>query len=187
MNDKTKRMLELLDGQIQGCTLCDLYRNGRCKPYWSEESKYAIILEAPGKDEIDNNTPVIGKAGKILWETMDFFDLKREDFLIINSVNCRPVEGNKNAKPTDEELSLCRCWLRKYIKVLQPKKMIISGNYSLFTMTGEKGIMSKNGQSGFCFEFQVPVVYSVHPAMSLYNASKGKEKLYESIKAFKSL
>ena len=33
MNTKTFRMLSLLDEQIQKCKECNLYENGRTKPY----------------------------------------------------------------------------------------------------------------------------------------------------------
>lgn len=187
MNGKTKRLLELLDDQIIECTACNLFHNGRCKPSWSPESKYAMVLEAPGKKEVDGNMPVVGVAGGHLWNMAEHFGYKREDFLILNSVNCRPVDGNKNGKPTDTQMEACRNWIRKYLRVFKPEKMMIFGAYSLFTVLGKDGIMNHNGSVEFCEEFGVSVAKSVHPAMIIYNRTRGKQMLYEGFQAFKEL
>ena len=185
MNQKQTKMLHLLDKQIQQCTRCDLHENGGCKPYWTEQSKYIILGEAPGRNEVTSNEPFIGSAGKNLWSIMAEFGLTKEDFLIINSVNCRPVNGNKNGKPTKEQMLTCRPWIRKYIKVLHPELILVLGSYPLLTLTGLKGIMSLNGEVIHSAEFDVDTVMSIHPAMCIYKGEEGKQMLRESIKVFK--
>jgi len=187
MDRKTKRLLELLDNQIVECTACTLFHNGRCKPYWTPESKYAMVLEAPGKTEIEENIPVIGTAGRHLWDMAEHFGYKREDFLIINSVNCRPVVGNKNGKPTYFQTELCRDWVRKYLKVFKPEKMIIFGAYALFTLLNKNGIMKESGSVEFDEEFDTPIAKSIHPAMIIYNKTRGKQMLYDGFQAFKEI
>lgn len=187
MDRKTKRLLELLDNQIVECVACTLFHNGRCKPYWTPESKYAMVLEAPGKTEIEENIPVIGTAGRHLWDMAEYFGYKREDFLIINSVNCRPVVGNKNGKPTYFQTELCRVWVRKYLKVFKPEKMIIFGAYALFTLLNKNGIMKESGSVEFDEEFDTPIAKSIHPAMIIYNKTRGKQMLYDGFQAFKEI
>jgi len=180
MNNKQYRMLQLLKAQIEKCKSCTLSLNGCCSPYFTSESKYAIIGEAPGANEIEQNTPFIGKAGKHLWDIMGEYDFSREQFLIINTVNCRPVDGNRNGKPTIEQIETCRPWIRKFIKVLQPEAILSLGNYALYhTMNESNGIMKWNGTK--IHYYSIPTILSVHPSMSIYSGEKGKEMLRTSI------
>ena len=188
MNKKQLRQLQLLDNMIQECKLCGLYKNGRCKPYYSSDSKFAMILESPGRAEIENNTPVVGEAGGILWEMLNYFGFERKSFLIINSVNCRPVDGNRNGKPTNIEINTCRNWVRKYLKVLKPEKMFIFGRYSLLSVMKEDDSITKlNATVAWSNEFNCNVVKSIHPAYVIYNRSDGKMMLYNSVKKFKEV
>jgi uracil-DNA glycosylase len=70
MSTTNLKLLKLLDKQVQSCELCKLFTNGRAKPYWTEVSRYGIFLEAPGKDEVLQNTPVVGRAGEKLWSVL---------------------------------------------------------------------------------------------------------------------
>lgn len=185
MDKKQLRILSLLDNMIGECKKCSLFQNGRAKPYWVSSSRFAIIGEAPGFDEVRENSPFVGKAGNILWDAVKRNGLSREDFLIINSVNCRPVVGNKNGKPSNEQMEQCRPWIRKYLKVLKPRAILILGGYALFTILGESDIMKHSGKEVHSREFDCPVVISVHPAFTIYNPSKGEQLLKESIEKFR--
>lgn len=185
LSKKQIRMLELLDGMVQSCEKCSLYEHGRAKPHWTEHTKYAIIGEAPGADEVKENKPFIGKAGNALWEIMGEFKLSRRDFLIVNSVNCRPVNGNKNGKPTKIQMEACKPWIVKYLKVVKPEKVLILGNYALETMLNEGGISSRSGELSFLEDFGCYAYKCVHPAYAIYNKEKGIEMLRTSIRIFK--
>ena len=78
------RMLELLDDQISQCTSCELHEGGRVKPYWTPMSVLAGLGEAPGKEEVEQNEPFVGKAGDILGNSMAKNGFRKSDFLIIN-------------------------------------------------------------------------------------------------------
>jgi uracil-DNA glycosylase len=190
LSEKQIKLLELLDKQIQKCTKCDLYKNGRCKPYWTPEVKYVMVLEAPGFNEVEKNTPVVGDSGKELWKIANHFSLPREHFLIINSVNCRPIlpGTNRNGKPTKYQIETCRDWVRKYIKVLSlnnsVEKGIVMGGYSLFTIFHQEGIMKMNSSIEYSDEFKINFVKSIHPAMCIYSGDRGKSMLFESFKSF---
>lgn len=181
---KQIRMLELLDEQIQSCEKCSLHENGRAKPFWTEESRYAICGEAPGSNEVTYNSPFVGEAGKNLWTVLERNALYRKDFLIINSTNCRPVKGNSNGKPTKIQLERCRPWIRKYLKVFQPEKILILGGYALFTLLGQDGITARNGELERMDEFNCYAYKSIHPAYIIYNRKEGIKKLEEAIQIF---
>jgi len=127
-------------------------------------------------------------AGEILAEYMAKYGFRKEQFLIINSVNCRPVDGNKNGKPTPREVSVCHSWVRKYLKVVQPEKVLILGNYAKGSMKhGYSGILSNNGtvMSSRVLYDTMEVLY-VHPAYCIYNKEDGRKKIDYAINKFKT-
>lgn len=189
MDTKQIRMLQLLDSQILECKNCSLWEGGRCKPYWEETARYVIVGEAPGKQEVEKGIPFYEEApaGSNLWKTMESFELYRKDFLIINSTNCRPTNGEKNLKPNIHQITECRKWLEKYIKVVAPKKMLLLGNYALSTILTEGGIMSLNGLGSCNKEFNCNVMRSVHPATCIYLGEKGKKMLHQAIGNFREM
>ena len=186
LTNKQLRMLDLLCKQIQGCLRCNLYLGGRCRPFYTPRSKYVIIGEAPGETEVRRNEPFTGMAGKILWETIYKNKLKLVDFAVINSVNCRPTINGRNTKPTLDEAKACNQWIRKFIKVIQPEKVLILGNYAMSTMLNRiSGIVQLNASEGSLNEYDnIPYVLSVHPAYAIYNKLDGQKMLNESIKKF---
>ena len=170
---------------MKTCTNCPLYEGGRCLPHWTPISEYVIIGEAPGKDEV-NNEPFVGKAGKQLWEAMEELGFRKEQFGIINSVNCRPVDGNKNGKPTEEEQQECFQWVRKFIKIISPDKALVMGNYAKYIFTGSKmGIKRMNASSGYYSLLKLPLIYSVHPAVTIYDGENGRRQLRDAIRFFR--
>lgn len=186
LTKKQLRMLEILDDQILSCKSCYLHKGGKCKPYWTNKYKgYFVCGEAPGKNEVENNEPFIGIAGEKLWEAMGEYGIKKEECFIINSANCRPVNGNKNGKPSELHRDTCREWIRKYFKILNPEKVILLGNFAMHTFIGEWGIMNKYDDKLYSieevFDKNIHVVRSVHPSMCIYRGEDGKNKLLKSI------
>lgn len=188
LSNKQMRMLELLDGKISQCTDCELHTGGRVKPYWTPMSTFCALGEAPGKNEVDKNEPFVGKAGEILGTAMAKQGFRKEQFLVINSVNCRPVNGGSNGKPTLEQVRTCRQWVRKYIKVVSPEKMIAFGNYARGSLNGSyQGIVKYNGWIETLTQYQIYAVMSVHPAYCIYQKDSGIKLLEESIAKFKDV
>lgn len=188
-SDKQQRMLELLEDMIFSCTLCGLHEGGRCRPYWTPISQYVIVGEAPGAKEVEFNEPFYGPAGNHLWNIMNEFGFRKEQFAIINSVNCRPVVDGKNGKPVHSEKQACKRWIRKFISVIEPQKILSLGNHAMHTLIGrETGIMSYNGQVTRC-EFNdrmYRIILSVHPSMCIYKKDDGIRMLRNSIERFKN-
>ena len=188
LSNKQMRMLELLDGMISECTECSLHTGGHVKPYWTPMSMHVAIGEAPGAMEVVNNEPFVGKAGEILGESMSKVGFRKEEFLFINSVNCRPTDGSKNSKPSLLQVDICRKWMRKYIKVINPDKIIGFGNFARGSLTGHySGIVKYNGHIERIYPYNRRAVFSVHPAYCIYDQKNGVEKLDYAIERFKNL
>ena len=189
LSNKQIRMLKLLDKKVSTCKLCPLSGNGTAIPLWSERSKYAIIGEAPGFNEVRQQTPFVGAAGKILTDALSEQGFKAVDFLIINSVQCRPVENNRNGKPTEHQLDICQDYVRKYLKVVDPEKILCLGNYAKYIFNGTTTGITR--QRGIFNEFQLeggrkyPVLFTVHPAYCIYNTDEGIPMLMNDLQLFK--
>jgi DNA polymerase len=192
LNKKQIKLLTLLDQQFKGCKKCTLWPNGTAKPLWNPFNRYAIIGEAPGYNEVKGREPFVGQAGEILTDNLSELGFKKSDFLIINSVNCRPLKSNRNAngKPTRDQLHACQPWIRKYLKVVNPEKILCLGNYAKYYFTNSyEGVMS---QRGVFRQYKLdensksyPVLITVHPAYLIYNIEQGLPALQEDLKLFK--
>jgi uracil-DNA glycosylase len=104
-----------------------------------------VIGEAPGRDEIENKRPFVGKAGRRLRATLNKYGFRNSNTLISNVIPCRP-ENNKF--PTDIELinSCMQKWLIEEIKLLNPDYLLLLGNQPLKYILGETGITKKRGK-----------------------------------------
>jgi uracil-DNA glycosylase family 4 len=192
LTESQQNALTTLDRKILDCKKCELCNNGHTIPYWTEKSRYMAVLEAPGEEEVKQMTPTVGKAGKFLWEFMKQRELNKEDFSILNTVQCRPVKKNgskvTNGKPTLEQIKLCSVWLTWYIRVLRPEKLIAFGVYAIQALLNDQRPMKEmNGEitKETLFGHKVKVVKAVHPAWaSIYNREKGDILLSEAIQKF---
>ena len=174
------------------CKLCpNVRRNGQCLPYWTPFSEYLIVGEAPGRDEV-NAEPFVGVTGKKLWQIMAELGLRKEQFGIINTIQCRPMVGNKNGKPYVDDIENCYPWIRKFIKILQPEKGILFGNYAKSLYDGKySGILYRNSYKAkirIDTDYEdLDVILSVHPSMMIYKGAEGVDLITKSIEEFKRL
>ena len=109
----------------------------------NSEADIMAIGEAPGRQEDETGLPFVGEAGKLLDKM--FAAIKRDDsnLYITYVCNWRPP-GNRN--PSEEELVLCRPFIRRHIELVAPKIVVIVGGVSLQALTGKTGIMKTRGQ-----------------------------------------
>ncbi len=85
-----------LGAKPSSCKMCPYSMVGQsfCPDYKSENPKIALLLEAPGATEILDNTPLVGRAGQLMWEKIvPYANLSRSDFIISNTIRCRPPEN----------------------------------------------------------------------------------------------
>lgn len=121
---------------------------------------------------------------------MSEYQLLKQHFLIINSVNCRVLNGNKNGKPSQYHRDQCRQWLRKYIKVFEPEKIMLFGNYAINTLLNEWGISKYINESMILteekiFDINTQVIRSYHPSAMIYNREREKD-IRKSIELLRS-
>lgn len=195
LTDKQLNYLIALDSAIGKCQNCNLYKNGRVRPFWTDQyNGYFIIGECPGQREVDWNEPFIGKAGEILWKSLRQFRIDKDRCLVINSANCRAIkDGNpkKNGKPETSEIIACNIWIKRYLKALQPEAILILGSYALKAVLNENTISviedsNKIFTNENIYGMNINVVRSYHPASIIYDAKK-KDKLLECFEIYSKL
>ncbi len=98
------------------------------------DRKILIVAEAPGKEEDQQNTQLIGQSGQ--WLRVELADLGVDldrDCWKTNAIICRP-EGNRT--PTDAEISHCRPNLLNAIEELKPQTIILLGDAAVRSLIG---------------------------------------------------
>ena len=161
--------------------------------------KLMIIGEAPGRNEIVNNIPVSGDAGKELNKSLAQIGLTRDDVYITSAVRSRPYAIKKvfskrenkevtkypNRKPTKKEVLAHAPFLDYEIDYAQPKLIVALGNTGLERLLGpghkiseEHGkvientpILQLNRQKdGYVWSKQKYTIFpEYHPAAVFYN------------------
>jgi len=137
------------------------------------QARILLIGEAPGPQENIQGKPFVGPAGKMLDKVLQAANFDPEqDVYIINSVfRMPPGEAGQNfRKPNDAEIAFYRPFVLRFIQVLQPLVILLTGNVACQSALGRTGITSLRGQ---WFQTQghwtMPIF---HPSYLLRNPSK---------------
>ena len=173
---------EKLIEECSSCTACELCKT-RTNCVFGVGNREADILfvgEAPGDNEDKTGIPFVGRAGQLLDKFLFAVDIDREKVYIANILKCRPP---KNRDPLPEEEDACIDFLRRQVKLIQPKMIVCLGRISAmrlirpdFKITVEHGKwFEKNGML-------MTAVY--HPALLLRDPRK-KEDMLADMKAIK--
>ena len=170
-NDSWSQLL----ADCQGCTACELHQT-RTNCVFGVGNQNADILfvgEAPGENEDKTGTPFVGRAGQLLDKFLFAVDIPREDVYIANILKCRPP---KNRDPLPAEEDACMDFLRRQVRLIQPKIIVCLGRISAmrlikpdYKITKEHGEWVERGN------FLITAVY--HPALLLRDPRRKEEML----------
>jgi len=168
-HDKREKLKEFYL-KIRDCRECELSKS-RTKFVFGSGSAYASIMfvgEAPGKNEDLQGLPFVGQAGKLLDELLGSIGIDRSEVFIANILKCRPP-GNRD--PRMEEINVCKDYLLRQIKIIDPKIICTLGKFSTqLLLNTDKGI---TGLRGKVFNIDNHIIMPInHPAAALYMPSK---------------
>ena len=173
---------ETLRAECESCTARELHKT-RTNCVFGTGNVNADVLfvgEAPGDNEDKTGTPFVGRAGKLLDQYLYAVDIPREKVYIANILKCRPP---KNRDPLPEEEAACIEFLRRQVRLINPKVIVCLGRISAmklikpdFKITREHGQWFEKGK------FLITAVY--HPALLLRDPHK-KEDMMTDMKAIK--
>ncbi len=146
-----------------------------------------LIGEAPGKDEVAQKKPFVGKAGKNLDEFLKTLRLKREEIYITNVCKFRPFKVSakgtiSNRPPSRREVMDAQAFLHQEIGIIAPEVIVTLGNTPLRAVTddfsatigeyhGKPSQIQVKGKKYWLFALY-------HPASVIYNQSL--KEVYEA-------
>lgn len=173
MNDTWEKLI----ADTQACQGCILHET-RTNCVFGTGSTSADLLfvgEAPGENEDKTGIPFVGRAGQLLDKYLYAVDIPRESVYIANILKCRPP---KNRDPLPEEEDACMEFLRRQVRLINPKVIVCLGRISAmrlikpdFKITKEHGVWFEKGK------FLTTAVY--HPAALLRDPRKKEEMLVD--------
>lgn len=174
---------EILRRECESCQGCELHktRTNCVFGVGNESADLLFVGEAPGDNEDKTGIPFVGRAGKLLDEYLTAVDIPRESVYIANILKCRPP---KNRDPLPAEEDACMDFLRRQVKLINPKIIVCLGRISAmrlirpdYKITKEHGEWVQKGN------FLITAVY--HPALLLRDPRR-KEDMLEDMKKIKA-
>ena len=123
---------------------------GSCKL----DSEICVIAEAPGEHECKMSMPLVGGAGRLLWDTLRPFDIGRSECYVTNVVKKQVALSTKTdarspvKKPELEHWEGLLQWELDHLPNL--KYVLALGNFALQALVGETGITKWRGSVFDC-------------------------------------
>jgi DNA polymerase len=151
-----------------------------------------LVGEAPGKEEVKQGMPFVGRSGRLLDEVLGESGIVRSHCLVANVFRYQPP-GNKvehffasKRTASIENIALAEEWgkfgslwckrefsgeINKLAYVLQkwlPRAVVALGRTPLWALTGENGLLTKTGHVLDCrLAPKIPVIPTFHPSYIL--------------------
>jgi uracil-DNA glycosylase family 4 len=172
--------LKRIEAEVENLTESPLYQLRRKEGYLAvvgkgnQDARIMLIGEAPGKQEALKGQPFVGAAGHMLDQMLKSVGLERDQIYITNILKDRPPE---NRAPQRDEIKLYAPFLRRQIKIIQPRVIVTLGRFAMeFILTEfdmpEKGhsITELHGQPlrATAPYGPIKVVPLFHPAVGFY-------------------
>lgn len=132
------------------------------------EAEILFIGEAPGFYEDQKGEPFVGAAGKLLDQSLQSIEVKREDVFITNVVMFRPPN---NRDPLPAELEAFDEYIKKIVEIIKPKLIVTLGRFSMAKFLSNVKITQVHGKL-YRKSFGNQKIYIIpmfHPAAALRN------------------
>jgi DNA polymerase len=164
--------------EIRTCTKCRLHatRTQAVPGVGPDDAGLVFVGEGPGADEDAQGEPFVGRAGQLLTKIIESVDLRREEVFITNIVKCRPPN---NRDPERDEVAACEPYLRRQLRLLQPRVICALGRHAASTLLETQESMARLRQGRHQYA-GIRVFPTYHPAALLRN-SKWKRPVWEDI------
>ena len=172
--------LELLRGEVAGCTRCAELAAGRTQTVFGAgrpDARLVFFGEAPGADEDASGEPFVGRAGQLLTKIIEACTLSRDDVYIMNVLKCRPP-GNRT--PSPDEVTHCRPFFERQLEIIGPEFICCLGaSAARALLTTEEPIGRLRGR--WFTHGTAQVICTYHPSYLLRNPA-AKRDVWEDMK-----
>ncbi|MBD3221507.1 uracil-DNA glycosylase [bacterium] len=176
--------LAALGDEVRACTACGLHA-GRLNAVPGAGHPRATLMlvgEAPGQAEDEQGLPFVGRSGRLLTDILRAIGFAREDVFIGNVLKCRPPQ---NRDPERDEVTACEPYLRRQIRIIQPRIILCLGRVAAHTLLGTTASL-RDLRSSVHFFAGVPVMATYHPAALLRNPSS-KRDAWDDVRKVRAL
>jgi DNA polymerase len=130
-----------------------------------------LVGEQPGDQEDIQGKPFVGPAGRVLDEALEAAGLSRGDCFITNAVKHFKFEqrGKRrlHKKPNGPEIEACFPWLKREVKLVQPRLIVALGATGLRALMGRTLPVLANRGRTLTSVFDIPTFVTVHPSALL--------------------
>lgn len=169
---------------LRACTACPLHERATAPVPWHGDPnpRYAVLGEAPGRQEDEANTPFVGPTGFHLRAWAKQAGLPVNDFTFLNTVSCYPA-----GPPSSEHVRACRGWMNGQLEIIRPKILITVGAVAFKAIRGgvdKPALLNLHGKPLFhpVYEFYIWPTY--HPAAHMRGGKatvNGEKKPYGDV------
>jgi uracil-DNA glycosylase family 4 len=137
-----------------------------------------FVAENPGKDEIKQEKPMVGRSGKTFRKFFDQYIKKDYKWLLTNAVMCLTLDEKGNTgTPDDETIERCKVNCFNIIKTCKPKLIVLLGTSPMKAFgIAENGVTKRRGQF---FKWEgFDVLLTIHPSY-VNRDRKEREPIFE--------
>lgn len=155
--------------QVTSCDACKLRLDCQSPVPFSGPPRpsYAVVGEAPGKDEDERGEPFIGRSGRFLRAVMRESGIDPDKAAWMNAVSCRPKD---NKTPVVPELQACRVNLLRQLNVANCRYVFLAGGVATKCWRGDVNVSEVHGDT-FLWMQRYVVMPIFHPSAILRDRS----------------
>lgn len=190
LSNKKCDMLYNLRLVCKSCVMCELGFNeidGRndeklnphvFSDYVGVPSEVMVVGQNPGYNELIEDRPFVGAAGKNFENAIRKNGCKRSDFYICNMVRCYT---DKNSPPTKDQVKKCEPYFRMELAIIKPKMVVVLGSVAFAAFGCGESFQEAIGKLIFSEKFNVHVFTTYHPSPLNLNVVERREQFDKDI------
>jgi len=136
---------------FSNCSECELFDSPSCILETNCKKDLSsvdviFIAENPGKNEVEREVPLIGRAGQMFRKYFKKFGIDQMNYLLTNVVLCQTLlPDGKTGNPTSEVINLCKKNCMNIIEICNPKLIVLMGGSPMEAFDfGKGGITAKH-------------------------------------------
>ncbi len=145
----------------------------------SLDAKLALVGEAPGKQEVEQGRPFVGRAGKLLDELLEEAGIDRSKVYVTNVVKVRPTKESggrtQNRPPWAGEIREGMEVLSEELGLIKPKFLVLLGSTPAKALIKKSFTLKSEHGTTFDSELGLPALATYHPSYLLRLRGAGSE------------